>query len=80
MMLDRRSFMFVSGSLVVASSALAAFPPLFAHSSSGGVTGIAPSPRLIFRIEGWDSAGGLVDPISDQMLIRVNQRWRSAWR
>ena len=73
--------MLVSGSLVVASSALALSPLLLVHpSSSGAVTGITPSHRVIFKIDGWDAATGLADPISDQMLIRLNQGWRSAWR
>jgi hypothetical protein len=79
MMLDRRGFISVSGSLV-ASSALGFCPRLLVHSSPGSVSGITPSPQVIFTIAGWNTAADLADPSSDQMLIRVNQCWRCAWR
>lgn len=80
MMVDRRGFMLMSGSFV-AASALPVAARLLPHSfPPSQIATVTPSHRAIFKIDGWDAATDSDDPAGDQLLIRINRGWRSAWR
>jgi hypothetical protein len=87
MIIDRRKF--------IQHSALLAAAPALASLLSASLTApatAAPRPdslprqpvspdndwnRAVFKIEGWDHS---LDPAGDQMLIRITQAWKTAWR
>ena len=82
MNIDRRSFIqavAVAGS----ASALMAFVPLSSMTDarsvqSGGPAEAADSDSVVFTIDGWEvEKHGLSQ---DEVRIRINQSWRSAWR
>lgn len=82
MMIDRR--IFIQGALGVVPALAALLPskplqasrdsPLPAQVARGGTD---PS-QIVFKIDGWDCC----DPSAtdNQVSIRINQLWRTAWR
>ena len=80
MNIDRRSF--IQAVAIVASSS--ALMPLLPVSSIAGGSSVqspaeaAVSDSVVFTIDGWDlDKHGLSQ---NEVRIRVNQSWRSAWR
>ena len=95
MIVDRRTFIIASAPFVAAASAFASFPrhllgaaPSHLPAATNDVEGV------VFKIAGWDrcaevagdclktSSAGLMasNTMSDEVFIRVNQSWRTAWR
>jgi hypothetical protein len=71
MIIDRRKF--IQGSALVASLA----PQMQCVRSEESADAAVESP-VVFKIDGWN----LDDerPEENEMLIRINQSWRTAWR
>jgi hypothetical protein len=95
MMIDRRTFILATTPLVAATSALLMFPSLLPGSvSSPLVASETNINRVVFKINGWDSRDdsgsrgsktSLTGPVrgdsnSDEVVISINQAWRTAWR
>ncbi len=88
MMIDRRTFM-NGGILVAMPSTLAALLSLSsaATSDASPASGAVPlqpveartdSDQVVLRIDGWD---GYDDTsLDNQISIKINQAWRTAWR
>lgn len=78
MMVDRRTFI-QGATLLTAASALAARLP---HSSimQTGIAGSEVDPFSVnFKIDGWDH-GDRKGSTGEEVSIRINQSWRTAWR
>lgn len=78
MMVDRRTFI-QGATLLATASALAAWLPRSSTTQTriaGSETDVNP---VVFKIDGWDrcDAKGLT---GNEVLIRINQSWRTAWR
>lgn len=82
MLIDRRTF--VQGTALIAVGDLlslssnvrgyaSAFPASVPTLMAVGATG----PQHVFKVDGWDR---LCDSLGDEVFIRVNQAWRTAWR
>jgi hypothetical protein len=95
MMIDRRTFILLGAPFVAVTSALAIFPSLLPSTLSAWLTAATTDMNCVaFKIHGWDrcddtaSAGSQAslagsvtgDSNSDQVCIRINQSWRTAWR
>jgi hypothetical protein len=93
--LDRRTFIRVSAPFVAAASALASFPPYLIGEAPSRLPAVTDDVEgVVFKIAGWDrcaevagdclktSSAGLMasNSMSDEVFIRVNQSWRTAWR
>lgn len=77
MLMSRRGFMLLSGSLIAAASTLAAAPFLSAEALSR--EDCQPvSPRTGFTIHGWDDVA-IPTEVDDQFVIRLNHDWRASW-
>jgi hypothetical protein len=86
-MIDRR--VFIQGTFLVATTpVVVAFLPLAdavaVSSGPDSLPTLEPGPTtdkdlVLFRIHGWDEldADG---PSGDELFIRINQSWRTAWR
>jgi hypothetical protein len=82
MIMNRRIFIQTA---LVAAPTLRALPPpskplptsqaspLSAQEAGGG----ADMNRIVFRIDGWDRGDAATN---NQVSIRINQSWRTAWR
>ena len=95
MILDRRTFI-QSAALVATTSAAAVLLPLSstAQSQDSQITGPAPAlvddgtdrSLVVIRIEGWDRCDG--DDLSvrssvstsNEVVIKIDHSWRTAWR
>jgi hypothetical protein len=82
MIIDRRKF--IQGSALVASTSVLATliprslaPQMQCVRSEESADAAVESP-VVFKIDGWN----LDDerPEENEMLIRINQSWRTAWR
>lgn len=95
MIVDRRTFIIVSAPFVAAASALASFPLLLPGASPSQLPTVTNDVEgAVFKIAGWDrctdvagdclktSSADLMasNPIGDEIFIRINQSWRTAWR
>ena len=82
MLIDRRSFM-QAAALVVVGDLLSPSSNVRAYASSLPAsvpteTAVAETgTKHVFKVDGWDQ---LCDPVGDEVFIRVNQAWRTAWR
>lgn len=82
MMLNRR--IFIQGALggVPALAALLSSKPLQASQASpppAQVSGGGTDPnQIVFKIDGWDRWDTAAT--DNQVSIRINQSWRTAWR
>jgi hypothetical protein len=85
MRIDRRSF--IQSAAFVATTQ--AFPPLLPLPSTMELSLVraeSPSARdatdatcIVFKIDGWDDRA--TRSVSEnEVLIRINQSWRTAWR
>jgi hypothetical protein len=83
-MIDRRTFI-QGAAFVASSSAFAALLPLSTASQAPRARlatqsieeGTNPS-LVLFKIDGWDLDSKA--PTGNEVVIRVNQLWRAAWR
>ena len=75
MMIDRRAF--VAGTALVAVA-----PTLGLLPTQAGPSVAAPSAataaRIVFMIEGWSAQDDSTK--DDQLWVRVDRSWRTAWR
>jgi hypothetical protein len=85
MMIDRRSFIQCTA-LLATIPALAALHPLSSIAEGPLLPG--PSPRapdtthandVVFKIDGWDHRDAKASN-GNEVLIRIDQSWRAAWR
>jgi hypothetical protein len=88
MMIDRRTFI-QSAALFATAPVIAAMLPLSstAQSQISQLTGLAREMAkdaadrnsIVFKIDGWDvyDANG---PVGNELLIKINQWWRTGWR
>ena len=81
MIIDRRSFIEGTlGTLPMVAALLSTDPTpssdasLLHHQTSWQA---ADTNSIVFKIDGWDSCDTTMD---NQILIRINQAWRAAWR
>jgi hypothetical protein len=70
MIIDRRAFV-AGATLLTVAPALALLP---VPSSAAA----ANARRIIFRIDGWSIPGD--SDSADEVWIRVDRSWRTAWR
>jgi hypothetical protein len=88
MVIDRRHFI-QRVAFVTTAPAIAALLPLSTRSLPPASildepvtqrpTSAADANSIIFTIDGWDRYDAKV-PSANEVLIRVNQSWRAAWR
>jgi hypothetical protein len=80
MMIDRRTFMIQGATLLATAPALAVVLP---HSPTAPTPLItragADENAILFRIDGWDSCDGEVSN-GNELWLRINRSWRTAWR
>jgi hypothetical protein len=85
MRIDRRAFI-QCAALVATTPAFAARLPLSSTAQASPVPNRSPlawdsteASSIVFKIAGWDcyDAKGSAE---DEVLIRINQSWRTAWR
>jgi hypothetical protein len=83
MTIDRRNFIQYTALLATVPSIAALYP-------LSSVAGAPPLPvpeaaemkdanSVVFKIDGWDHCDTKVSN-GDEVLIRINQTWRAAWR
>ncbi len=82
MLIDRRSFMQAAalvavGDLLSPSSNVRAYASSFAASVPTQMAVGETCTKHVFKVDGWDR---LCDPVGNEVFIRVNQAWRTAWR
>ena len=70
MMIDRRKF--------VSGTALVAVAPTLSLLPVALPTPAAETNRLVMKIDGWSTLGQR--GTDEEVWIRVNQSWRTAWR
>ncbi len=85
MMIDRRSFIQCTA-LLATIPALAALYPLSSMAEAPLLPGLSPNAAdttdanfVVFKIDGWDHCEAK-DSNGNEVLIRINQSWRTAWR
>ena len=82
MIINRRIFIqtaLVGAPALKARTAWKPLPPCHALPSSAQVGGHGTDPnQVVFRIDGWDCCDDIA--AKDQVSIRINQSWRTAWR
>lgn len=81
MLIDRRTF-------IQGAACVAALLPISSRAESQAQPTVGPTSQtaggavdlnsIIFKIEGWDLDSE--EPADNVTLIRINQRWRTAWR
>jgi len=84
MRINRRAFI-QGATLVATTSALAALLPLSPTKQASALASRSSLARdstevnsIVFKIDGWDSDAK--DSNEHEVLIRINQSWRTAWR
>jgi TAT (twin-arginine translocation) pathway signal sequence len=87
-MMDRRTFI-QGAALAAATPAFAALVPLPSDARSSIATVTNPAPyvnedgsdvkAVVFNIDGWDLSD-VKTSTENEVLIRINQSWRTAWR
>ena len=85
MRIDRR--VFIQGAALVATAP--ALPALLPISSTAQVSPVASRSSLawdsseatsiVFKIDGWD-CNDSKGSTENELLVRINQSWRTAWR
>jgi hypothetical protein len=85
MMIDRRSFIQCTA-LLAAIPAPAALHPLSSMAEAPPLPGLSPQAPdtttanvVVFKVDGWDHRDAKVSN-GNEVLIRINQSWRAAWR
>lgn len=79
MKIDRRTFI-QSAAILTTLPALAALLPLSSAAETPVMTGTGTDgDQVVFKIDGWDHCGAKVST-ENEVLIRINQSWRTAWR
>ena len=82
MLIDRRSFMQAAallavGELLSLSSNVAAYASPISNPVPPKMAGGGTNTEHVFKIDGWDRVCGSA---GDEVFIRINQAWRTAWR
>jgi hypothetical protein len=78
MRIDRRTF--IQSAILTTLPALAALLPLSSAAETPPVTAAGKDgDHVVFKIEGWDHCGAKIST-EHEVLIRINQSWRPAWR
>jgi hypothetical protein len=85
MRIDRRGFI-QCAALVATTPVFTALLPFSPTAQAPPVPGRLPSPRdstdansIVFKIDGWDCSDAK-GSTENEVLIRINQSWRTAWR
>jgi hypothetical protein len=80
MIIDRRSFIqgvtFATSSVVLARSLQ--LPPVLASIDARAAGRGSGGKPVVFRIAGWDMSTNDAD--ENEVVILINQSWRTAWR
>ena len=79
MMIDRRTFIMQGATVLATAPALAILLPR-SSAQTPFMTGARADENLaVFKIDGWDLCEARVSN-GNEVWIRVNQSWRTAWR
>jgi hypothetical protein len=76
MRIDRRTFI-QSAAILTTLPALGVLLPLSLAAETPPVTG--DGVHVVFKIDGWDYCGAKIST-EHEVLIRISQSWRTAWR
>ena len=80
MMIDRRTFILQGATLLATAPALAGVLPRSSTTQTPLMTGArADANPVLFKIDGWDHCDAKASN-GNEVWIRINQSWRSAWR
>jgi hypothetical protein len=82
MLIDRRSFMQAAallavGELLSLSPNVAAYASPISNPVPPQMAAGGANTKDVIKIDGWDR---LRDSADDEVFIRINQAWRTAWR